>query len=303
MCLLLFCRLSSANAQTTGIAVERMFLQSGPSAFFQVQGAEVAAPSSLWLHSAVLLLSSPLVLRHRYTGELLAVPVKHRVTLDVGGELGLWKQRLSMTFGLPVALWQDGDRLQNTGGTDDFSTAPLRASAVGDIRLGLKMRLTAPHLFWGFLTAFEATIPGGGQTDFVATDGMTVSPKLAGFFRKGFVSAALEVAARLAPLRKLYETTLQHSVEWGAAVSGAVPVPRVGLAFIGEAVGAYNVAGAISSTELRGGGRLAAGTWALDVGAGGGFGPLSPPWRVFVSFRVVFQKREPAFCPHTPVAL
>ena len=68
----------------------------------------VAAPRELWLHSAASLLSHPLRIRNHYSGEQLALPVTYRVSLDLGGELGLWKKRLSLGFGLPVALWQGG---------------------------------------------------------------------------------------------------------------------------------------------------------------------------------------------------
>lgn len=292
-----------ADAQTTGIAVERMFFQSGPSAFYQVQGAEVAAPLSLWLHAGALVMQKPLTFQHQFTRETLAVPVDHRVTLDVGAELGLWKERLSLRLGLPVAMWQNGDRLQRTGGEAEFADRPLRTSAVGDVRVGLRMRLTRVDSFWGVLASFDLTVPGGGQTDFVATDGPTVMPTVVGYFRKGPVSAAVNVAARLAPTRQLYETTLQHSIEWGAAASARFPVSRVGLALITEAVGFYYPSAAVYSQELRAGLRLAAGAWAVDVGGGGGFSVFAPPWRGFLSFRGVFQKRRVATCAERPSSL
>ena len=38
--------------------------------------------------------------------------------LDLGAELGLWRKRLSIGIGVPLAVWQDGDRLQKTGVQD-----------------------------------------------------------------------------------------------------------------------------------------------------------------------------------------
>lgn len=294
----------SARAQATGIAVERMTFQTGPSAFFQVEGGMVAAPRELWLHSAALVLSHPLRLHNRYTGEPLAMPVQYRVTLDLGGELGLWKKRLSLGFGLPVAVWQNGDRLQPTGGSDESVERPLRVSGVGDIRLRAKVRLTPTEQFWAVAMALDFTIPGGGQSDFVATAGPTVAPRLIGWFQRGPVAAAVNVSARIAPQRQLYETTLQHSLEWGAAASAAFPTRRVGLALLAEAVGVYAIGSAIHSTELRGGLRLGLRDAALDLGAGGGIGPLAPDWRAFVSIRGFFAQRPSnVSCVERPLAL
>ncbi len=292
-------------AQSTGIAAERMMFHSGPSAFYQVEGGEVAAPRELWLHSAVSLLSNPLRLRQRYTGELLATPVSYRVTLDLGGELGLWKKRLSLGVGLPVALWQNGDRLQATGGNDVSVDRPLRSSAVGDIRLRAKARLTPTDWFWSVAMALDFTIPGGGQRDFVATSGPTIAPRLIGWFLRGPVAAALNVSIRFAPHREIYQTSLQHSLEWGAAASVAFPTRRVGLALLAESVGSYAIGTPMHSTELRGGLRLGLRQAALDVGAGAGLGPLSPDWRVFVSMRGYFTEKPASnlSCTERPLAL
>ncbi len=296
---------SPVCAQSTGIAAERMFFQSGPSAFFQVEGAQVAEPRQIWLHSAALAIAHPLRLRNQYTGELLSTPVDYRVTLDLGAELGIWKKRLALGIGLPVAVWQNGDRLVSTGGTDLSVEKPLRVSAVGDLRLRARMRLTPTDWFWGILTTLDFTIPGGGQTDFVATAGPTVSPKLVGWFQKGPIAAAVNLSARLAPVRALYQTTLRHSIEWGAAASAAFPTRRIGLALLTEAVGYYYPGTSIHSTELRGGLRFGLRQAAVDVGGGGGLGPFAPDWRAFVSVRGAFSQRpspSPS-CAERPLAL
>lgn len=296
---------SKVCAQSTGIAAERMFFQSGPSAFFQVEGAQVAAPRQIWLHSAAVVISHPLRLRNQYTGELLSTPVDYRVTLDLGGELGLWKDRLALGIGLPVAVWQIGDRLISTGGADLSVEKPLRVSAVGDLRLRARMRLTPPEWFWGILTTLDFTIPGGGQTDFAATSGPTVAPKLVGWFQKGPIAAAVNIAARLAPVRALYQTTLRHSIEWGAAASAAFPTRRIGLALLAEAVGYYYPGPEIHSTELRGGLRFGLRQAAVDIGGGGGLGAFAPDWRAFVSVRGYFSQRPSSSpsCAERPAAL
>lgn len=293
------------QAQSTGIAVERMSFQSGPSAFYQVEGAQVAAPRQIWLHAGAIAVSHPLRIRNQATGELLSTPVDYRVTLDLGGELGLWKERLAIAVGIPVAVWQSGDRLISTGGSDLSVQQPLRVSAVGDLRLRAKVRLTPTEWFWGILTALDFTIPGGGQGDFVATSGPTVAPKLVGWFQKGPVAAAVNISARIAPHRVLYQTTLQHSVEWGAAASAAFPTRRIGLALLAEAVGFYYPTAAIHSTELRGGLRFGLRQAAVDIGGGSGLGAFAPDWRAFVSVRGYFNQRpspSPS-CVERPLAL
>ena len=84
---------------------QRMSFQSGPSAFYQVEGAQVAAPRQIWLHSGAIAVTS-LRIRNQASGELLSTPIDYRVTLDLGGELGLWKERLAIAVGIPVAVWQ-----------------------------------------------------------------------------------------------------------------------------------------------------------------------------------------------------
>lgn len=250
------------------------------------------------------LFANPLRLRQRYSDDLLATPVAYRVSLDLGGELGLWKQRLAIGVALPVALWQVGDRLIPTGGSDLSVERPLKTSAVGDIRVRAKARLTPTDWFWALALALDVTIPGGGQTDFVATSGPTVAPRLIGWFLRGPVAASLNVSAQLAPLRQLYDTSLHHSIEWGAAVSTAFPTRRVGLAFLVETVGSYAVGTPIVSNELRGGLRLGLRQAALDIGGGAGFGPISPDFRLFLSIRGVFAQRPSnVSCAERPIAL
>lgn len=294
-----------AQAQSTGIAAERMSFQSGPSAFYQVEGAQVAAPRQIWLHSGAIAVSHPLRIRNQASGELLSTPIDYRVTLDLGGELGLWKERLAVAVGIPVAVWQNGDRLQSLGGSDLSVEKLLRVSAVGDLRLRARVRLTPTDWFWGILTTLDFTIPGGGQDDFVATSGPTVAPKLVGWFQKGPVAFALNLSGRLAPHRQIYQTTIQHSVEWGAAASAAFPTRRIGLALLAEAVGFYYPSAAIHSTELRGGLRFGLRQAAIDLGGGGGLGAFAPDWRAFVSVRGYFNQtpsRSPS-CVERPLAL
>src|SRR5581483_7582867 len=122
------------------------------------------------------------------TGQEGAVPVRDRVTLDLGAELGVFESRrvrLALGFGLPLCLWQDGDGLQRTGrdpGDRDRAPAeepgPLQPTAVGDLRLRGKAVLTPRALPVQIATSLVLALPGGGQGSFVASAGAAVTPRL-----------------------------------------------------------------------------------------------------------------------------
>lgn len=292
---------ASAAAQTptsTGIAAERFAPAPGPAAFGQVEGAKVAPAGQIWLTGMASAIGHPLRLRNALTQEQVAEPVAYRITLDLGAEVGVWRKRLALGLGVPIALWQIGDRLHATGSPDSSvdGDSALATAGVGDIRLRGKALLTPPDRTAALALVMELTIPGpGGAANFVATSGFTVAPRLVGWFHKGPIAAAANVELRLAPQRMLYETTLHDSLGWGAAAAGELPVRRIGLMLIAEATGQLNLVSEqyLGSTELRGILRIAWWRGALDIGGGGGFGPLTPAWRAFIGMRGWFGKRDP----------
>lgn len=285
-------------AATTGIAVDRLAPAPGPSAFVQVEGAAVAPAGQLWTAAALSTLARPLVLLNSFTGEVAGVPVQTRVTLDLGAEVGIWRKRLALGFGMPVVLWQDGDRLQRTGAgasvDPNDASAPLKPTVVGDLRFRGKALLTAPDRPLGLALVLEVTVPAGGQAHFAATSAVTVAPRLLGSLRRGRVAAAINAGLRVAPQRALYMSQLHNSFEWGAAIGVDVLARRVGLSLIGEAVGAVNLVAAspLHSEELRGALRLSFWQGAVDVVGGGGFGSMAPAWRALVVYRGWFGRRS-----------
>lgn len=263
-------------------------------------------PAQLWLTGALLTIGRPLVLRSAVTGDEIAVPVNNRVTLDLGGELGLWRQRLSIGLGIPLTVWQNGDRLQKTGVSsgDAVGTGePLQLMGLGDIRVRAKMRLTSLESPLGLATVFEVTAPGGGQHDFIATSTVTVSPKLLGSFRVRWLVGAVNLAMRFMGERNLYESQRHHAFEWGAALGAILPVRRVGLGLYTEATGQLNLVGPAfdHSAEIRGALRLGWWQGTIDLGGGAGFGPFTPGWRGFVLLRTWFGESGIHGCPVKPV--
>jgi hypothetical protein len=296
----------SGHAQDTGIAVERFAPAAGPSAFGQIESAAVPVPAQLWLTGGLLTIGRPLVLRSAVTGEEIAVPVRNRVTLDLGAELGLWRQRLSIGVGIPLAVWQAGDRLQKTGGADGDAVGagePLQLIALGDIRVRAKMRLTSLEAPIGVAALFEVTAPGGGQHDFVATSSVTVAPRLITSFRFRWLVGAANLAVRFMPERTLYQTQRHHAFEWGAALGAILPVRRIGLGLYTEASGQLNLTGPAfeHGAEIRGALRIGWFQGTVDFGGGAGFGPFTPGWRGFVILRTWFGESGIVGCPVRPI--
>ncbi len=306
--LLTFGAAQFAWAQDSGIAVERFAPAIGPGAFGQVEAAVIPPPAQVWIGGALLGVGRPLVLRSRFTGDEVAVPVRYRLTVDLGAEVGVWRKRLSLGIGLPLSVYQSGDRLQISGSTHRDAQdigASLQMVALGDIRLRAKARLLPVDAKAGLAMVFELTVPGGGQHDFVATSSVTAAPHLVGSFRHRFLAGALNLAVRFMPERQLYQTILHNQLEWGGALGAVLPVRRVGLAFYGETVGFLNLvsSGYERGIELRGAMRLGWWNGSLDLGGGGGFGPLAPGWRAFLLVRAFFGRSGVPGCIANPVTL
>ncbi len=299
------------SVTSTGIAADRFTPAPGPSAFGQVEGAPVAPAGQVWVTGMASAIGHPFRLRSALTQEQVAEPVAYRVSLDLGAEVGVFRKRLALGLGVPVALWQTGDRLQATGSAEPAAdgSSGLATTAIGDIRLRGKALLTPAERSAALALALELTIPGpgSGAANFVATSGFTVAPRLIGWFKKGPIAAAANVELRLAPARTLYQTTLHNSLSWGVAAGGELPVRRVGLALIAEATGQVNLVSGqdLLATELRGIFRIAWWRGSFDLGGGGGFGPLTPAFRAFVSLRGFFGRRDPGAlgCAVRPLTL
>jgi hypothetical protein len=242
------------------------------------------------------------VLRNRLTSVEQAVPVRYRLTVDAGAELGVYRGRLSVGFAAPISIWQSGDRLRLTGASSADAkgvSEPLGTTGLGDLRFRAKALLTPLESKLGAAIVLEVTAPGGGQRDFIATSSFTMNPRLLGSLRHRWLAIGAQLGVRFAAQRQLYETTLHDLLEWGVAAGSKLPVRRIGLALLAEAAGQVNLVSgsSVQGTELRGMVRIGWLRGALDVGGGAGLGELAPAFRAFVVVRGHMPDPRSTVCP------
>lgn len=285
----LLLRLSSpAAAQTTALQVDRFVPAQGPGAFLQTEGGQVPGRFALSGGLSLVALSRPLELR---TAEVtpLSTPVRERVALDLALELGL-PAHLSIGIGVPIMLWQDGDR-RPTGAVE-----ALPQSAVGDIRVRGKASLLPDAWPVALGLLLELTVPGGGQAGFAATPGPTFATRVlfSGSYR--WLAGAADLGARFSPRRDLYDATFGHHLEWSAALAAtflAAQGRRPGLALLAEVAGSIDPiidpapSRVTYPSEARAALRLRVARFTVDAGAGAGLSdePTAPAWRALLLLR------------------
>lgn len=280
---------STALAQkSTGIAVDRFVPAVGPTTLFSVEGAPVTDYAQLSWALALGWVQDPLTLRNALTGELVSRPVESQFNADLSMEVGLYKQRVGLSFGLPVVLTQSGDRLAGV----DADTRGLDSMQGGDFRVRLKVALVGDPTRDGLHVAVGLilTLPFGGQTDFAATDGVTVMPRLYGDVRLGPLQLGVNVGVRFAPERTLFRTTLGDELDWSAGGGWAAFAARgYWGAVIAEFAGQVGANPGSRPAEFRAGIRAGARRVSLDLGAGLGLdGDVgAAAWRVFAVVRHV----------------
>jgi hypothetical protein len=277
---------SAAHAQATGantgVAVERFVPALGPTALVGVDGAAVTRPGAVSWAVGVDFLQDPITLRGAYTGDLLSRPVRDALVGDVALEFGVWK-RLAIAVGVPVVLYQDGDRLRGTGASE----RALETTVAGDIRVRAKASLVEGGRV-GAAVVLQVTAPGGGEADFEATDGATVEPRVVLDAHLGRLTLAAQVCVRFQKDRALFVTSFGDELTWSAGAAWALfERGSVGLGAVFEGAGGVGPSVGTRPAELRGAVRLRLGPVALDAGGGGGLdGDVgAPAWRVFVVVR------------------
>jgi hypothetical protein len=267
-----------AQSASTGVAVERFVPALGPTALVGVEGAAVTPAGAVSWAASVDAVGDPISLRTALTGARVSEPVDYALVGDVSLEFGVWK-RLALAVGVPVVLYQEGDRLQGTG----TSERALATTVAGDIRIRAKASLVEGKRI-GAAVILQVTAPGGGQSDFAATDGATVEPRLVVDGHFGRVTLAASVGARFQKERALFTTQFGDELTWSAAA--AVVVVRR-LSIIAEAAGGVGPSDGTRPAELRGSLRGLFGPVALDLGAGAGVdGDVgAAAWRIFLVAR------------------
>jgi len=277
----------------TGVAVDRFAPGIGPAALLGSEGAATTPFLKMSVAASLSFIADPLRLENRFTGELVSRPVREQLALDLGAELGLWK-RIAFAVGAPFILHAAGDRLAGT--SDD--TRPLASTAAGDLRLRLKVNFAGDAASRGLHAGLmlQLTVPLGGQSDFAATDGVTVEPRLIVDYRLPYIVLVAALGARFAPERQIYATRLGDELTWSAGIVGEPWESATGavrLRLLLEAAGAAGSERGSRPVELRGGVRLGLGRCDLDLAAGGGLTSdvASPRFRVLLLFRAAWDLR------------
>lgn len=272
------------GAASTGIVADRLAPGVGPVTLLGAEGADVTPFGQGSLALSLGLIHDPLHL-DLPSGALLSRPVSWQFSSDLSAEAGLWKRWLAFAVGLPVVWWQAGDRLRGTG----VDEAPLATTRAGDLRLRVKAAVRSSgrvHL----AVIVQVTVPLGGQSDFAATDGVTVEPRLILDAHLGRVFIAAAAGVRFAPERDLFNTTLGDELTWSLGV-GVVAWQRrwIHLALLGEGAGAVGGSPGSRPAELRGALRLGLGPFTVDAGGGAGLDGevAAPSWRAFVIVRTL----------------
>jgi hypothetical protein len=274
---------------STGIAADRFAPGVGPLVLLQGEGAEITPRGELAWALSLSYSRDTLRLTNQFLGDTFSRPVRAQLTADFAAEVGVWK-RLAVAIGVPVVLYADGDRLRSTG----IDESPLGAPAGGDMRVRVKATLVGDPARRGLHLAalLQLTFPGGGQSQFAATDGVTVEPRLLGDLRWGRLLVCVALGVRFAPERKLFATSFSDELTWLAG--GAYRFFERGAFDASVVVEAAGAAGADSGTrpvELRGAARARYRNWSLDLaGAGGLTSDVgAPAWRVLAIVRGRFE--------------
>jgi hypothetical protein len=272
-------------ATTTGVAADRFTPAIGPGSFLGVEGAPTTAAGAVSWVAALDLGHDPIKLNQSFAGGLTSRPVRDQLVLNLGLEFGLWK-RLAVAVGVPVVLFQDGDRLRGLG----VDETRLAASAAGDIRIRLKALLAGDPKGAGLHAALQLqlTAPALGQHDFAATSGATIEPRLVVDWRNDRFALGVTLGVRFEPDRTLFATHFGDELVWGAAAAAQLfSRPRASLGAVVEGEGGVGASAGTRPAELRGALRVSSRWVAVDAGAGAGLdGEVgAPAWRVFVVAR------------------
>ncbi len=284
-----------AQEASTGIVADRLRPGLGPSTLAAAEGADTTPRGHVGVLLALGYLRDPIVLRTA-DGAIVSRPVRGQLVGTLGWELGL-PGRFALRVSLPVALWNDGDRLRNTGvelgaGTD---RGPGLAAAAGDLQLGLKVALlgspTAPGMHAAL--ALDFTAPMGGQEQFAATGGVTIAPRLMLDYRLPWLTLVLDAAVRFSPERRLFTTSLGDELVLAGGVIARFAAlgnaQRWHLQGYVEGSGAIALSSAARPGELRTALRVTSARGiSIDLGGGAGLVDAlgAPRYRLFAMVRV-----------------
>jgi OmpA-OmpF porin, OOP family len=167
---------TNAASGTPSIDVRQFRPSSDPSAGFSGESANTAGHLRVSLGSWLSYSHNQVVIR-RANGDLDVAPLAHAVHADLTANVGIGS-RVSLGFGLPLLLWQDGAVVAPSCpcGLGQSTTV----SGVGDLQLTGKFTVIPLGELGGFGAAVlgNATLPTGPSPSFANEAGVTAGGTL-----------------------------------------------------------------------------------------------------------------------------
>jgi hypothetical protein len=160
----------------------------------------------------------PISLRDATTGARSFDVLRHQLSADLVGSVGLWG-RLQLGVDLPFLLYQTGDK-PTPAATRALGDYVLPAQAFGDLALLAKLTIVPPRPAGGFALALDErlTVPTGDTASFLGEGAVTSEARFLGEYRiMGIgIHAALGFKAR------------GHQVDFACGAAGEACTSRFG---------------------------------------------------------------------------
>ena len=169
------------------------------------------------------------------------VVVSHQLTLDLQGAVGLGT-RYELTAGLPIS-YVAGEGL---------AAADQEGVALGDVRLGAKMRLAGmeEEQAAGVAVLLPLTLPTGNTDRLLGSNGFSAAPTLLGEVRGLGLGFAAQVGARLrTETGRVENIEIGHELLYG--VAGRVELDGDALQLLAEVAGSAALADVLDEDVAR----------------------------------------------------
>ncbi|MFO0678402.1 MAG: OmpA family protein [Polyangiaceae bacterium] len=235
----------------------------------------------------------PLVL-YNANGDIVSSIVRNRITIHPGASINLW-DRVRVGLSLPIIAFQDGKSGQYQG----VVYTPPSTPAVGDLRLGLDVRLAGEYGDAATLAiGAQVHFPTGKTSDYTSDGQVRFNPRL---MVAGDVGIFVYSARAGVQIRNdgtsIANTTLGHELMFGAAAGIRVADKKlvIGPEVYGSTI--LSDAFARASTPVEGilGAHWQLGDWKLGGGGGlgltRGFGSPVGHWMASVEWAPDYDKK------------
>ncbi len=202
-------------AEVPSLDLRRLELPTDPEGGLYTEPARAPGPLN-WNAALVSSYANRLVVLESESGEQLAVPVRHQLSVDYLFGIGLG-DRIALGLALPSVVYQTGSDVsgQLTG------AAPLPKSALGDLGLSAKAVLLPAGDLGGFSLAALArvTLPTGDPTSYVSNGSSTGELRLLSELSLLVLNLRATVGAKVRGEQTTYvDASFGHELPWGAAV-------------------------------------------------------------------------------------